>query len=93
MNKFFKLFVLFIVNIIFSFGYTQGKDLRFSSNHWPPWIIIEEKKNQVKITGIDIEIIQELASRLHLTLKSNTCPWKRCLEQMKYGKTDILNSV
>lgn len=68
---------------------TTGKELVVPILHFPPWIVIEQEQ----VTGINIEIIKEMASKLGVQIKYKKCPWKRCLAFMEKGKTDLMSSL
>ncbi len=89
--------ILFLISLLIAAGInplvSEGRNLVFASEHWPPWVIIDQKDESVVVGGIDVEILKEIAKRLNLNLKLYTCPWKRCLSWLEYGKIDVLTSV
>jgi polar amino acid transport system substrate-binding protein len=68
---------------------SNGEEIIAAVEHYPPWIIIEP----TSISGINIEILNEVAKRLNLQLTLKECPWKRCLHMMEYGEADIMSSL
>ncbi len=55
-------------------------------NDTPPWKMIENGKAK----GIDINITDEIASRLHLNVEYRQFPFKRCLMYLKNGEADLM---
>jgi polar amino acid transport system substrate-binding protein len=45
------------------------------------------------ISGIDVEIVREIALRMNLKVEFIPCTWARCLELMKTGEADLLSSA
>jgi polar amino acid transport system substrate-binding protein len=66
--------------------------LRYAVFPAPPYMIgaADEK---TEMSGIDVEIVQEIARQMNLKVKFIRCPWARCLELMKSGDADILSSA
>ena len=56
--------------------------------HWPPWKIIEE----AEFSGIDVDILEEIARRIGIAVEFVECPWARCLEMVKDGDVDMITS-
>jgi len=44
-------------------------------------------------SGIDVEIVREIARRLGLEVEFVACPWLRCLSLMEKGTVDIISSA
>lgn len=63
--------------------------LRYALFPAPPFMIYGEQQ----MSGIDVEIVNEIAAQLHLKVEYIQCPWMRCLELMKTGKADLLSSA
>ncbi|MCE2595723.1 transporter substrate-binding domain-containing protein [Motilimonas cestriensis] len=68
---------------------SQSKELVYAVTHFPPWVSIQDSE----YSGIDVELVKELAQRLGLTLTFYQCPWQRCLNMMEWGGVDILSTV
>lgn len=66
----------------------QRVTLKVAIAHWPPWIIIHGST----LSGVDVEILREVETRLGFTLQFVTCPWQRCIEMVKSGSVDIVTS-
>lgn len=58
----------------------------------PPYMIGAGDENAA-MSGIDVEIVQEIARRMHLKVEYIKCTWARCLELMKTGQADFLSSA
>jgi polar amino acid transport system substrate-binding protein len=73
-----------------------GKDapgkLRYVVFHAPPFMIYSEGA-EGEASGIDVEIVREIARRLGLDVELVACPWLRCLSLMEQGEADILSSA
>jgi polar amino acid transport system substrate-binding protein len=83
-------FCFFIVMTFFAPRISQGQELTFAVTHWPPYSICEQ---DTPCSGIDVEIVKEIAKRLNTQLKIEKCPWKRCLYIMEKGEADIISSL
>jgi polar amino acid transport system substrate-binding protein len=46
-----------------------------------------------KLTGFHIELIQNAAKSIPLTVKFESVPWKRAIQMLKFGKADALSYV
>jgi polar amino acid transport system substrate-binding protein len=66
--------------------------LRYAVFPAPPYMIGAGEEN-ASLSGIDVEIVQEIARRLGLRVQYLTCTWARCLELMKNGEADLLSSA
>ena len=58
----------------------------------PPYMIGTVEENS-EMSGIDVEIAQEIARRMNLKIEYIKCTWARCLELMKTGEADLLSSA
>jgi polar amino acid transport system substrate-binding protein len=70
----------------------SGKVLRYAVFPAPPYMIGAGDPQEV-MSGIDVDIVAEIARRLDLKVEYIKCTWERCLELMKKGEADILSSV
>lgn len=68
------------------------KVIRYAVFPAPPYMIGADDENAA-MTGIDVEIVQEIARRLGREVVFVRCPWARCLELMKAGDADLLSSA
>lgn len=69
-----------------------NKTLHVAVENWPPFIFANNDITK-KITGIDIDILEEIAKRLDLKLKISQYPWSRSLLMLKEGKIDGITSI
>lgn len=90
--KIFHVFkMLFIVGSILSSQPSFGKDLVVGVFDMAPFFIIDDSSpDDLKIGGIDAEIINEIAARLKVNVRYEVCPWPRCLQWMESGELDIM---
>jgi len=58
-------------------------------SHFPPRKIMLEDK----VSGIDADILREVARRLDMKIKFVPCPWMRCQRLVKEGKVDFMTSA
>jgi len=84
------LFSLFVLHASVSYAEDMIRHAVFPA---PPFMIYEAERAQQEISGIDVDIVRELAKRLNLKVEYIECPWQRCLELMKSGDADILSSA
>jgi len=80
------LLILFSVLPVFS----EQKEIVVVVDDYPPWKIIDQDKS---VNGIDIELLNALMAPYDLKIKFAVCPWKRCLEMMKWGEGDIITGI
>ncbi len=83
------LFILF-AKIVFSQQISEGKDLHFVNEHWPPYIIVDAAGH---VGGIDLEILREIAKQLKVELKISVCDWVYCLKMIENGRADIISAA
>lgn len=72
---------------------SEAGQIRYAVFTAPPYMIDTEQPDDAKISGIDVEIIRKIATEMRLDIIFVRCAWKRCLHEMKTGRTDILSSV
>ncbi len=58
-------------------------------SNWAPRKIIEGDD----ISGIDPDILKEVARRLNMKIRFLTCTWRRCQEEVKNGRADFITSA
>ncbi len=80
--------IIFFI-LTFQHALSISNELIVPVEHFPPWIIVEQEE----VTGINIELIKEVARRAGLTLTFKICPWKRCLKMMETGEGDLMTSL
>lgn len=79
--------LLLILNLVLALP-TQANDkvIRFSVSAFPPFTIVKDKH----VSGIDIDILQQLAKTIGHEILLIQCPWKRCLKLMEQGQIDMM---
>ncbi|QTA84696.1 substrate-binding periplasmic protein [Desulfonema magnum] len=92
MNPKYNFFIImcFQILLIIVAELSHADVLHFVNEHWPPYIIFNEKH---QTEGIDIEILRLMGDRLKLDLKITQCDWVYCLRMMKNGRADIISSA
>lgn len=70
----------------------QGETIRYAVFPAPPYMIGADKEDST-LSGIDIEIMNEISKRAGFQIEYIRCPWVRALELIKSGKADLLSSV
>lgn len=68
----------------------RAEVLHYSNEHWPPYVIVDQAG---EMSGIDLEILRELARRLNLTVEATTCNWVQCLRKMETGRQDVISAA
>jgi polar amino acid transport system substrate-binding protein len=79
-----------------SFQITSGgrcETLKYAVFPAPPFMILDKADAKESYTGIDVDIVQELARRMALDVRFVSCPWVRCLRLLQDGKVDLLSSA
>lgn len=70
----------------------KGDVIQYAVFPAPPYMIGAGDENS-EMSGIDVEIVQEIARRMNLKVEYIKCTWARCLELMKTGEADLLSSA
>lgn len=70
-------------------SFLWGEEIVAAMSNWPPRKIIEGKE----VTGIDADILREVAKRMNMKIKFKKCPWKRCQILIKGGEVDFITSI
>lgn len=83
-------FISILLLILCIFNSSTDKELFMQNEHWPPYTIFHADGS---VTGVDIEILREMARRLDVDLKIVEAPWVRCLVDMEKGSADILSAA
>ena len=66
-------------------GVHAKEKLSFAVSSFPPWTITEEEA----ISGIDVDIVKTISSKLNVKVEFYLCPWARCLSLLEQGEIDI----
>lgn len=88
-KKYVCFFVLFFCVLISTFG----ELVRYAVFPAPPFMIIKEENGKELFSGIDVDIITELARRTGNRIEFVSAPWARCIEMLKTGDADLISSV
>jgi polar amino acid transport system substrate-binding protein len=70
-----------------------GQTLNYAVFTAPPFMILDETDGSEALSGIDVDIVREVARRMKLNLRFVNCPWARCLRLLKDGHADLLSSA
>lgn len=71
---------------------TFHETLKYAIFPAPPYMI-GAGEDAGPVSGIDVDIVQEMARRMDLKVTFIRCTWTRCLELMKNGEVDLLSSA
>ncbi|MEH6346988.1 MAG: transporter substrate-binding domain-containing protein [Bermanella sp.] len=66
-----------------------GDEITVAMSHFPPRKIVVEEK----VSGIDADILREVARRMDMDIKFVSCPWLRCQRLVMDGKVDFMTSA
>ena len=84
------MFIFFLAGLNIKAQAGQAaQEIVVALNHFPPWLIADKDKPE----GIDVEIVEALASRLSLTVRYARCPGPRCLAMMRDGVADLITGL
>ncbi len=87
--KYASIFILFFCMLMS----VSGEVIRYAVFPAPPYMIIGDENGKEVYSGIDVEIISELAARTGRGIEFISAPWARCLEMLKAGDADLISSV
>ena len=82
--------IFIIVFLCFLSGPISAAQLTSANSHWPPWRVLEDDGS---LSGIDVDILKRLSTRLELQLVTKGCGWKRCLKHMELGGSDVMTGL
>ena len=68
----------------------RAEQLLTVNSHWPPWRVLEDDGH---LSGIEVDILKHLSTRLKLQLVTKGCGWKRCLKHMELGESDVMTGL
>lgn len=75
--------------LLFSTMTQAEKVVRVGIEHWPPNSYVLEGH----VSGIDVEVVNELVKAINYRLEWIECPWKRCIRLLEEGKIELLTSM
>ena len=81
----FRCIFLSIIVVIGISNQSKGCEIKVGWEDWPPY----QFKNQGKVSGLDIEIVGEVAKAAGCKLILKEVPWKRQLVDIKKGRADL----
>jgi polar amino acid transport system substrate-binding protein len=84
----FIVYTVLIVVLFPSIG-QSGQLVAIAFSEFPPYKMIIDKKQ----TGIDVEILTEIAKRMDLTIYFNNGTFEDCLRMMERGDADLMTSL
>ena len=84
-----------VLALLFLAGIGQAETLRYAVFPAPPYMMgaETEKADDRSASGIDVDIVREMARRMGLDLALVHCSWLRCLSLMENGEADLLSSA
>jgi len=85
--------ILMCILAVSILGTVCGEVIRYAVFPAPPYMIIGEEHGREVFSGIDVEIITELARRTGNRITFLSAPWARCIEMLKAGDADLISSV
>ena len=90
MKKFIPVAILLVLMLQ---TIAMGADnIRYAIFPAPPYMIGADHEAS-DVSGIDVDIVREIARRMDIEIEFIRCPWARCLELMQSGQADLLSSV
>ncbi len=94
MNKTGTAFIISLLFFIFTAEYAVPATdvIRYAVFPAPPYMIGADDEGS-RMSGIDVDIVKEIAKRGGYELRFIRAPWKRALELMRSGDADILSSA
>ncbi|MCV6622374.1 MAG: transporter substrate-binding domain-containing protein [Cellvibrionaceae bacterium] len=81
---------LFFIWAYSSCSFAHAKDqpstLRFSSVHYPPFVVCN--KDNIAVDGLDVRILSAVTKKLNIKLIIHCTPWRRSLHEVAIGNLD-----
>ncbi len=69
---------------------TAEATMTVAVSHWPPRKMTTKDG---KVSGIDVDIMRELARRMQMRVIFYTCTWIRCQTMVRLGSADFITSA
>ncbi|MEE9589648.1 MAG: transporter substrate-binding domain-containing protein [Hyphomicrobiaceae bacterium] len=88
-----RFLAIFVAVLLLKTATAYGETLIMVADDFPPWTIIDKNDDNVRISGIDVEFVTEIAKRMNFDIELKNCPFKRCLRLMELGEADIQTSL
>ena len=76
-----------ILLCITSLSANSQDSILYINSSWPPYTFVEDQRI---VAGIEYA---EITARMGLELKTQSCPWARCLQLLRSGDADITGSL
>ncbi|MCP4076398.1 MAG: amino acid ABC transporter substrate-binding protein [Gammaproteobacteria bacterium] len=76
--------------MLFLSSVSNGQEFIAALGSWEPHIIFDQNGQS---SGIDVEILNELARRAKIKLRYKHVPFKRIFKMLQSGKADIVCSI
>lgn len=87
-----KCILLYIMMLLFLKTAAAAEPVNIAIEIWPPFRIID-KEHSDRFKGIDVDLMNEICSRLDLEASFHRLPWARCLEFIKNGDADMITGL
>ncbi len=81
--------VLFLLCALSRLG-AEGNRVVVVTDRWPPYRI---EAADGSFSGIDIDFLRLLETKLGVSFEIRAAPWARCLEMMKNGSADLMTGL
>lgn len=87
-----------ILLLVFGFAFLLSSScwsgtLNYAVFPAPPFMILDDADGKEIFSGVDVDIVREIAQRMKLDVRFVSCPWARCLSMLKDGQADLLSSA
>lgn len=90
LEKFLPIFIIVFFLLVLQPSLLSAHKLTTANADWPPWRVLEDDGS---LSGIDVDILERLSTHLELQLVTKGCGWKRCLNHMKVGESDVMTGL
>ena len=88
-----RSFLLIVAIVVFYAPcLAEMNEIAVVTETWPPFRIADET-SECKYSGIDVDLLKEIAKRLKVTFKIRRLPWARCLVFMETGQADLITGL
>ncbi len=92
--SFLKRSILFIASIVVFCTpcLAEMNEITVVTETWPPFRIADETSD-CEYSGIDVDLLKDIAERLNVTFTIRRLPWARCLVFMETGQADLITGL
>lgn len=84
-------FISILINLFIISGRGLAENLQVCVDPYPPFKMVDS--SGAVIGGVDIELTNVLAKAVMLQPIYTSLPWARCLNNLKYGKSDLISGI